>query len=398
MAVEKMTASERRATASLAAVMTLRLLGLFMILPVFSLYAHDLTGSTPFLIGVAMGVYGLTQAVLQIPFGFISDHVGRKPVITAGLLVFLSGSLIAAYADTINWMILGRALQGAGAVGSTIIALLADLTRDSQRTKAMAVNGITIGMSFSLAMIAGPVFAAWLQVSGIFFLAAGCSVLAIVVLYVFVPSAPAAVWHADAEVAPTQFFALLKAPQLARLNAGILLLHAIFTASFVVIPISLKKFADIPGNQQWALYLPALLLAFVASLALIVYAEKRQQIKPYFVAGILALAAAEILLLAWPRSVPAAAAGIFLFFAAFSLLEAFLPSLVSRAAPAASKGTALGIYSCAQFLGIFIGGTLGGWLYGYFGLLSVYLFCVLLALLWLPIASGMKSPPQPRRN
>ena len=389
----KMTHTERRAVSSLASIMSLRLLGLFMILPVFALYAHDLSGSTPVMIGLAMGIYGLTQALFQIPFGMISDHFGRKPIIAVGLLIFIAGSLLAALTHSISGMVIGRALQGAGAVGSTIIALIADLTREEQRTKAMAINGITIGFSFSLAMILGPVFTAWLEVSGIFWLAALFGGIALLILFTVVPTPEQTSWHSDTEPEPAQFLTLLKEPQLARLNSGVLLLHAIFTASFVVIPISLQKFAGIAANHQWSLYVPALLLAFGFSLGLIMVAEKNRQLKIFFMGGILILGVAELVLSFFAHSVLLSALGVMLFFTAFSLLEAFLPSWVSRSAPKTRRGTALGIYSCSQFLGIFLGGTLGGWLYGKFGLLHVYLFCVALALLWLPIAIGMKSPP-----
>jgi MFS family permease len=392
MLSQKMTSTERRAVSSLAAIMSLRLLGLFMILPVFALYALQLTGSTPFLIGVAMGIYGLTQALFQIPFGMLSDHVGRKPIILFGLIIFIAGSVIAALSHNINTMIIGRALQGAGAVGSTIIAMIADFTSSEQRSKAMAINGMTIGFSFSLAMVLGPVFAAWLQVNGIFWLASGFSALGILILFTVVPASSHSTFHSDAEPEPAQFLKLLKEPQLLRLNLGVLILHAIFTASFVVIPIALDKLAGIPGNTQWTLYVPALIAAFVISLALIVIAEKNQRVKPFFIAGIALLGLAECFLAIWAHNKWLSGAAIILFFTAFSLLEAFLPSWVSRVAPKARKGTALGIYSCSQFLGIFVGGTLGGWLYGSISLLYVYLFCVLLALTWLPIASGMKSP------
>lgn len=398
--MEKMTAIERRAVGSLASIMSLRLLGLFMILPVFALYAHDLAGSTPILIGMAMGIYGLTQAIFQIPFGMLSDHIGRKPVIAFGLLIFIFGSVIAALSHSIYWMVIGRALQGAGAVGSTITAMIADLTRDGQRTKAMAINGITIGISFSIAMILGPVFAAWVQVSGIFWLAVVFSSIAILLLFTVTPTPLKTTWHSDTEPEPAQFLTLLKEPQLARLNLGVLILHAIFTASFVVIPISLDKFAGIAGDHQWSLYVPSLLLAFIVSLGLIGIAERKRQLKAFFLVGIAILGIAELVLSSFAHSVMLSAFGLMLFFTAFSLLEAFLPSWVSRTAPKKRKGTALGIYSCSQFLGIFIGGSLGGWLYGVFGLLHVYLFCGLLTLLWLPVAFGMKSPlyAAPRKN
>ncbi|MDR3491923.1 MAG: MFS transporter [Gammaproteobacteria bacterium] len=387
-----MTTLERRAVSSLAAIMSLRLLGLFMIIPIFSLYTSTLPGSTPFFMGLAMGIYGLTQGLFQIPFGMISDHLGRKPIILMGLIIFAIGSITAALAHNMTWMIIGRALQGAGAIGSTTIALIADLTRDNQRTKAMAINGMTIGMSFSLAMILGPILATWVHVTGIFWLAMLFSFIAIYILFAVTPAAPKATWHSDAEVEPTQFFALLKKPELARLNASVFLLHAIFTASFVVIPIGLKLFAGLASAQQWELYVPALFMGFSISIVCIVLAEKKQQVKHYFVAAIAILCLAEISLALWTHSLALSALSLFLFFTAFSLLEAFLPSWVSRVAPAARKGTALGIYSSSQFLGIFFGGSVGGWLYGAFGLQNVYLFCVALTLLWLIIAVRMQGP------
>lgn len=392
MLSEKMTSQERRSVGSLAAIMSLRLLGLFMILPVFALYAQQLTNATPFLIGLAMGIYGLTQGLLQIPFGMLSDRWGRKPLITIGLLLFALGSIIAALSHDIYSMLVGRALQGAGAVGSTIIAMIADLTRVEQRTKAMAINGMTIGVSFSLAMVLGPVFAAWIQVSGIFWLAAGLAVLAMIILFALVPTPIQTTWHSDAEPEPTQFLALLKESQLTRLNVGVFFLHAIFTASFVVIPISLQKFAGLPGNQQWLLYVPTLAFAFLFSIILILLAEKKQQLKLFFLFAIFILALAELGLALWAHNLLLSALNLILFFTAFSLLEACLPSWVSRIAPKTRKGTALGIYSCAQFLGIFVGGTVGGWLYGAIGLREVYLLCVAVALVWTLVAFGLKNP------
>lgn len=389
---EKMTALERRAVFSISSIMGLRMIGLFMVLPVFSLYARQLDGATPALIGLAMGVYGLSQALFQIPFGTLSDHFGRKPVIVAGLLIFAAGSLIAGFAHSITLMIIGRALQGIGAVGSTMLALMADLTRENQRSKAMAIAGITIGCSFSIAMFLGPVLTRWIAVNHLFILACLFGCLGIVVLHTTVPMPARSVWHRDTEPELKSFLKLLANPELARLNSGILILHAIFTASFVVIPISLYQSLALESSRQWVLYLPTLSGSFLIALYCIGAAERKQRLKPFFLGGIAALAVSECLLWASAGSMTGTAIGLCLFFGGFSMLEAFLPSLVSRTAPASRKGSALGIYSCSQFLGIFIGGVLGGWLYGRFSFAGAYLFCTALALFWLLLACLMQPP------
>jgi len=379
---------ERRATITVSIIMALRMLGLFMVLPLFALYASSLPGATPWLIGLSMGIYGLTQAVLQIPFGALSDKIGRKRVITVGLCMFLAGSVVAAMSHTIWGLFLGRALQGAGAIGGTLLALIADLTREEQRTKAMAIAGMTIGFSFMLSIILGPLFASWIQVNGIFWLAALFSLIALWLLFTIVPEPLYMVKaedHAD-------FLSLLKHQELMRLNFGIFILHTIFTASFVVIPISLQNMAHLNGEHQWFLYLPILILAFCISVPCLLIAEKWQRVRPFFMGGILLLILAEFLFWLFASKLLLSALSLLLFFTAFSLLEAFLPSLVSRTAPKTRKGTALGIYSFSQFFGIFVGGTCGGWLYGAFGLTEVNLFCALLAIIWLGIAFHMKNP------
>lgn len=268
----KMTSTERRAAISLATIMALRMLGLFMVLPVFTLYANQLTDATPTLIGIAIGIYGLTQGLCQIPFGILSDHIGRRKVIALGLFIFILGSLIAGMSTTIWVMIIGRALQGAGAVGSTIIAMIADFTRLEQRTKAMALAGITIGISFALSMALGPLMANWFN---LFYLAACLGLLAIGALFIWVPTPTRPVWHQETEPDVTQFSALLREPELLRLNFGIFALHAILTASFVVLPLSLQNLAGLTSHQQWQLYLPVLLCAFLLSLPFIMNAEKK---------------------------------------------------------------------------------------------------------------------------
>jgi MFS family permease len=386
-----MTSTERQAVFSLSVIMSLRMLGLFMVLPLFALYASHLPGATPFLIGLGMGVYGLTQALLQIPFGALSDHFGRKKIIVSGLCLFILGSVIAATSHHIESMLLGRALQGAGAIGSTLIALIADLTRPQQRTKAMAISGITIGISFSLAMIAGPIAAVWIQISGIFWLAALFGIIAIILVLTVVPTSALIIKHPQSESTLQQFLILLRHPELSRLNIGIFFLHLIFTASFVVIPMSLQTLLDLHSHQQWMLYLPTLIVSFLISIACIRIAEKKHQIKDFFIGSIFLLAMAEFLLWIFAHQLLLSALSLLLFFSAFSLLEAFLPSLVSRTAPPHRKGTALGIYSCSQYLGIFAGGILGGWLYGASGPLQVYLLCAILAIAWSAIAFNMKN-------
>lgn len=389
--LNKMNPSERRASFTLASIMSLRMLGLFMVLPLFSLYAHQLTGATPALIGLSMGIYGLTQALFQIPFGAWSDRVGRKKIILLGLILFAAGSIISACSTTIWGMIIGRALQGTGAVGSTIIALLSDLTRENQRTKAMAIIGMTIGTSFSLAMLIGPLLNPWLHVNGIFWLATVFSLLAIFILFTKVPPIENPKPKQTTEIKLHSFLTVLQQPDLMRLNIGIFLLHAIFTANFVVIPISLQTLG-LSANEQWMLYLPVLLLAFVFTIPCIAIAEKKRRLKQFFMGAIILLCIADALLRLLPSHLLMSAISLLLFFAGFSILEAFLPSLVSKTAPPERKGTALGIYSCSQFLGIFVGGSLGGWLYGALGLTTVYLICTLLGLLWATIAFRMKNP------
>lgn len=386
-----MTPTERRATISLSSIMGLRMIGLFMVLPVFSIYAGGLEGATPTLVGLAVGIYGLSQAIFQIAFGMLSDRIGRKPAIFMSLVIFALGSLLAGMAHSMPMMILGRALQGIGAVGSTILAFLADLTREEQRTKAMMAAGITIGFSFSLAMLLGPVLTQWLTVGELFYIAAGLAVVAAVILHFYVPTAVSLSWHRDTEPELTAFPKLLADPELTRLNIGIFLLHAIFTASFVVIPIALQEIG-FAASQQWKIYLPALFTALILSLISISRAERKHQVKQFFLASVILLAIAEFIFLAGGQHWLLMAGTISLFFAAFSLLEALLPSLVSRAAPAACKGSAMGIYSCAQYSGIFVGGLLGGWLYGKYNLAGVYLFCISLAVIWSLLACMMRQP------
>ncbi|MCW8918006.1 MAG: MFS transporter [Gammaproteobacteria bacterium] len=391
MSAVKMTPFERRAALSLASIFALRMLGLFMILPVFALYAEHLAGVTPLLVGVAIGVYGLTQALLQLPFGMASDRIGRKPVIAVGLLIFALGSVVAAMADTIHGVILGRALQGAGAVAAAIMALAADLTREEHRSKAMAVIGMTIGLSFLLAMVAGPLLGRWIGVPGIFWLTALLALGGIGVLFVLVPTPQQSRFHRDTEPVPAQFGRVLREPELLRLDLGIFVLHMVLTATFIAVPLALRD-AGLAAPDHWQLYLPVMVLAMGLAVPFIIIAEAKRRLKGVFVGAVASLLLAQ-LLLAWSHSgVVLMGLLLLLFFAAFNLLEATLPSLVSKVAHADSKGTAMGVYASSQFMGAFIGGVLGGWAYGVWGSSGVFLGNAALLLLWAVVAATMRPP------
>ncbi|MEK6561011.1 MAG: MFS transporter [Nitrospirota bacterium] len=387
-----MTSSEIRSTMSLSTIFAMRMMGLFMIYPVFSIYAEKLSGVTPLTIGLALGGYGLSQAIFQIPFGMLSDRLGRKPVITAGLLIFALGSAVAAMSDSIHGVIIGRILQGAGAVGSTILAMIADLTREEHRTKAMAMLGMTIGGSFALALVLGPVLNGYIGVHGIFWLTAGLALTGELVLVAVVPRPAQVRLHRDAEPVPALFRKVLTDGQLLRLDFGVLSLHAILTANFVALPIALRDAAGLDVGHQWYLYLPVLAAAVAIMVPFIILAEKRRKIKPVFLGAILALAGSNLALMEWHYSLVGTTAALIVFFAAFTLMEASLPSLISKVVPPDAKGTAMGVYSSSQFFGIFIGGTIGGWVYGRHGLEGVFVFTALLALVWFLFAVTMKKP------
>lgn len=388
---EQMTATERRAAFWLAGVFSLRMLGLFMILPVFALYAEHLRGNTPALAGLAIGIYGFSQALFQIPFGFLSDHYGRKRIIYIGLLIFAAGSMVAALADSIYGVILGRALQGGGAVSAAVMALAADLTREEHRIKVMATIGVTIGLSFAASMILGPVLNSWIGVPGIFWLTSLFALLGIAVVRFQVPDPVSSRVHRDAEPVASQFGRVLLDGQLLRLNFGIFTLHLLLTATFVAVPLALRD-AGLPSNQHWEIYLLALLFSIVVMVPLIIVAEKYRQLKVVFVGAILTLAATEFGLLNLHDTVLEIAALLLVFFSAFNLLEATLPSLIAKMAPPDAKGTAMGIYSSSQFLGAFAGGAIGGWLRGLLGLKGVFAFTTFGAIAWLLVAWNMANP------
>jgi MFS family permease len=386
-----MTGAERRATLGLAGVYGLRMLGLFLILPVFALFAEGLPGATPFLTGLAVGIYGLTQAALQIPFGLLSDRIGRKPVIFGGLLLFALGSVVAALADDVWWVIIGRAIQGSGAIAAAVMALAADLTREEHRTKAMATIGITIGASFMLAMLAGPVLGPLIGISGIFWLTAVLALLGIAVVGLIVPTPAHSSVHRDAEPVPAMFRRVLSNPELLRLDLGIFALHLILTALFLAVPLVLRDLGLEPARHGM-LYLPLMLCSILAMVPFVILAERRGLMKPVFLGAVAALMLAQLALGLAAGAFWGFVAALWLFFTAFNLLEATLPSLVSKVAPVEAKGTAMGVYSTSQFAGAFVGGLVGGWVHQRFGLAAVFEAGALVGLVWLVLASRMRRP------
>jgi len=388
-----MTRLERRASMGLAGIYGLRMLGLFIILPVFALYAAERLpgGENHILIGIALGAYGLTQAVLQIPAGWISDHYGRKPVIYAGLLLFAIGSFIAASADNIYWVIAGRAIQGAGAINAAVMALTADLTREEVRTKAMAMIGITIGITFSISLVLAPMLYQAIDVPGIFALTGVLALLAMLFVAFIIPNPAITRFHSGSGASSKRFGDVLRNMDLLRLDFGIFSLHAILMSVFMQVPFVLKK-NGLEIAQHWQVYLPVMLLALVLMVPPIIVAEKKAKMKQVFMGAIALAALGQLSLMLMQNSIWGVMLALLLFFTAFNVLEATLPSMISKIAPLAAKGTAMGIYSSVQFLGAFLGAIVGGFLMQYYGGNAVFAFAVGLLLLWLLVASTMQPP------
>jgi len=387
-----MSKQEKRASVGLAGIFSMRMLGLFMILPVMSLYADDLVGVTPLLLGLAISVYGLTQALLQIPFGLMSDRFGRKKIITIGLLLFVSGSIVAAMSTTIYGVIIGRALQGSGAVAAAVMALAADLTLEQNRTKIMATIGISIGVSFGLAMVLGPLLASFAGLSGVFWFTAALALTAIVILHKVVPQGSKLTIHKDAEPIPALIGKVLKDGQLLRLDFGIFCLHLVMTAMFVVLPLLLRGKLGLAAEDHWMVYLPVLVLSIIVMIPFVIVAEKERKMKLVFVGAVGTLSLACFGLYLFGGQLWGMLASLFVFFIAFNLLEATLPSLVSKIAFAGGKGTAMGVYSSSQFFGAFCGGLIGGFVWDSYGLSSVFLMCACVLFVWFLVAFSMESP------
>jgi MFS family permease len=374
----------------IAAIFSFRMLGLFMLIPVFTLFAAQLQDATPALIGLALGSYGLSQGLLQIPLGMLSDRFGRKPIITIGLLVFACGSLMGAFSHSIYTMIIARIMQGTGAIGSVLIALLADLTPDDQRTKAMAVIGMTIGLSFSLAMIISPALTHYFGLSAIFYLTSFLALLGLLLLHTLIPTPQKERFHVDSEVTSSLFKTVIKNKHLQRLNAGIFFQHFVLTATFYVIPILLHQQIRAGHlTQQWFFYLPLMIFSFIFMIPFILIAEKKRKMKAVFSSAVLITSLSQWFLAFRGHHWFSLCGLMFLYFVAFNILEATLPSLVSKQAAPRSKGTAMGIYSSSQFLGIFAGGSMAGLLYQFTNETGIFICNGLLSLIWLALACSM---------
>jgi MFS family permease len=388
-----MTSTEKSATVALASIMSMRMLGLFMIFPIFALYAQGFPSATPIMVGLAIGIYGLTQAILQIPFGMLSDRFGRQPIIYIGLLIFAVGSVIAAMSTSMNGIIFGRALQGCGAISSTVLALTADLTRDEHRTKAMAILGMSIGASFILALIAGPLLYSWIDVPGIFWMTAVLALSGIIILYTKVPQPLNYHAHAQRQKKPllVQFKQVLQDTQLLRLNIGILMLHLSLTSLFVVLPIALIN-TQFNAEDHWQVYVSVLIASVIAMVPFIIFAEKYRRLKMVFIGAVALLGLSELGLSYLHDNFIGIVVMLFLFFTAVNFLESSLPSLMSKMAPTESRGTAMGVYSSAQFFGAFLGGVFGGWLHQHYSIGAVFAFCAALTLVWFILVATMQSP------
>lgn len=389
-----MNTQEFRSISGLVALYATRMLGLFMVLPVLTLYIDHYEGGNALLIGIALGVYGLTQGILQIPFGLLSDKIGRKTVIIGGMLIFLLGSLVAANAESVTALIAGRALQGAGAVASAIMALLSDLTTEENRTKAMAAVGGSIGLSFALAMVVGPILASRWGLSGIFWLTSLMAAIGVLLVVFWIPT-PNAVRHVTASetlAAPGLLWNTLKNTQLLRLNFGVFTLHMAQMASWISVPYFLKEVFHLELSRHWMLYLLTMGIGFIAMLPLIILGERRHKLKQVFLIGVAILAVAEVILYQSGESLLSFAFGMFSFFTGFNLMEATLPSLVSKIAPSGTRGTAMGLFSSSQFLGAFFGGSVGGYIALKLGYQAVFIFASMMLLLWFAVAATMAKP------
>ena len=391
---ERMSPFEKRASLRLASIYGLRMLGMFLILPVFAIYAEQLPGGqNHLLVGLALGGYGFTQALFQLPFGMASDRVGRKRVIYFGLTLFALGSFVAAVAHSLVWIIVGRLIQGAGAINAAITALVADLTREEHRTKAMAMVGGTIGMTFAASLVLGPAIYHLISVPGIFALTGVLAIIAVLVMRFAVPNPKFSRFHSDAEAMPAKLMSALRNPELLRLDFGIFALHSALMAMFMVMPFALRQTSGLDAKHHWEVYLPVLAVSVVFMVPMIIYGEKKAKLRTVFIACIAMMLAAEIAFIPAINHFWGIVGAMILYFIAFNVLEASLPSLISKIAPTGSKGTAIGVYNTFQSFGVFAGPALGGFLSSRFGPTAVFEFGAVLIGIWLVLAARMKPLP-----
>ena len=383
---------ETRTAFSLSAVFAVRMLGLFMVLPILALFAEKLENATPFLIGLTIGIYGLTQALLQIPLGILSDKIGRKPVIIGGLLVFAFGSIVAAWTDDIYIIITGRAIQGSGAIAATTMALAADLTREDHRAKVMAFIGMSIGVAFAIAMVVGPLISHWAGLSGVFWTTTALAIIGILLIIFAVPTPKRTVLHRDAGIIQAYLKPVLKEGTLLRMNASVFLLHLLMTANFSVLPLIFRDELNLESAQHWKIYLPILAISIIFSLPMIIIAEKFKKIKIVFIFAVALLILSQAMLGINPFSFYPLMLAFLIFFIGFNFLEAVQPSLVAKYSSVNNKGTAMGVYSTSQFMGIFVGGISGGYILQNWGISSVFIFSAFVGVLLLLVAISLPQP------
>ncbi|APS57535.1 MFS transporter [Piscirickettsia salmonis] len=384
---------QMKSTFSLASLFGLRMLGLFMILPIFALYANQLHGATTLWVGLTLGVYGATSCLFQLIFGWASDHFGRKKIIALGLLIFAIGSLIAGLSDSIYGVFIGRALQGAGAIGSATLALIADLTKDKHRTKAMATVGMTIGFSFVIAMVLGPLLVGHIGLSGLFYLTGALALIAIIVLYKVVPSPKRSITHEGNTARWSQFKTVMTSPQLLNLDLGIFTLHAVLTASFMFIPLDMLHQLSLDAHEQWMVYLPVFIVSVIFMVPFVIIAEKKRHMKGVLLGMIALMLISQIGVWLFDSNLPGIIISLMLFFTAFTVLEALLPSWISKVSPVAAKGTAMGIYSSSQYLGAFIGGSIAGLLLSWHNSTALMIIILVALAVWWILSFLQAKPP-----